>query len=147
MKLAICLLVLSFCTVTFSSQGQGKSKPAKTIKSKAVKKKKKARFQYGTASFYHSKFNGRQTANGDIFSQKKFTAAHNTLPLGTWIKVTNLRNRKTVIVKITDRLHHRNKRLLDLSTAAANKISFTKAGLLPIKVEILGKSTAFTTVN
>ena len=65
-----------------------------------------AAIQYGTASFYADKFNGKQTANGDIFSQDKMTAAHNTLPLGTWIRVTNLRNKKAVVVRINDRLHH-----------------------------------------
>ncbi len=131
----ICLLIFSLIMVGYSGTAQvRKSSP------KSIKKKKNAKIQYGTASFYHNKFNGRKTANGEIFSQKKLTAAHNTVPLGTWLKVTNLRNKKTVIVKVTDRLHYRNKRLLDLSRAAALKLSFTKSGLLPVKVEILGKT-------
>src|SRR5688572_8465440 len=72
-----------------------------------------ADIEYGTASFYHDKFIGRQTANGEVFSQKKLTAAHNSLPLGTLIKVTNLHNDKSVIVKVNDRLHKYNPRLVD----------------------------------
>ena len=139
MKKAICLLLFSLCTFTISAIAQDKSH-----KARIAKKKKNARIQYGTASFYDNKFNGRRTANGDIFSQKKLTAAHNGLPLGTLVRVTNLRNKKTVIVKITDRLHYRNKRLLDLSKAAANKLSFVKSGLLPVKIEVLGKDSQLT---
>ncbi len=139
MKRTICLLIISLCTLTFTGIAQGKTRSVKT-----AKRKKVARIQYGTASFYHNKFEGRRTAIGDIFSQKKLTAAHNSVPLGTWLKVTNLRNKKTVIVKVTDRLHYRNKRLVDLSKAAALKISFSHVGLLPVKVEILGKSSPMT---
>jgi rare lipoprotein A len=55
---------------------------------------KKPKILYGTASFYANKFNGRKTASGEIFSQQKMTAACNVLPLGTWIRVTNLRNKR-----------------------------------------------------
>ena len=98
-----------------------------------------ARLQYGTASFYADKFNGRRTANGEIFSQKKMTAASNTVPLNTWVKVTNLHNKKSVIVRVTDRMHYSNKRLIDLSKAAASKLSYTGRGLTRVRVEVLGK--------
>jgi rare lipoprotein A len=99
----------------------------------------KAKIQYGVASFYSNKFNGRKTANGEIFSQQKFTAAHNSLPLGTYVRVTNLRNGRTLVVKINDRLHHRNKRVIDLTRAAATKLGFIKSGLTRVKLEVLGK--------
>lgn len=95
--------------------------------------------QYGIASYYSNKFQGRKTSNGEIFSQKKLTAAHNTLPLGTYIRVTNLRNKKSVVVRVNDRLHHRNKRLVDLSRAAASQIGFISAGTTRVRVEVLGK--------
>ncbi len=98
-----------------------------------------AKVQYGTASFYADKFIGKQTANGDIFSQDKMTAAHNTLPLGTWIRVTNLRNKKAVVVRINDRLHPKNPRLVDLSKSAARKLGYTGQGLTRVKVEVLGR--------
>lgn len=99
----------------------------------------KSKIQYGIASFYSNKFNGRKTANGEIFSQKKLTAAHNSLPLGTYVRVTNLRNKKKVVVKINDRLHHRNKRVIDLTKAAALSLGFIKAGTTRVKIEVLGK--------
>jgi rare lipoprotein A len=67
------------------------------------------------------------------------TCAHNTLPLGTWIRVTNLSNKKSVVVKINDRLHHRNPRLVDLSKTAARKLGYTGQGLTRVRVEVLGK--------
>ena len=101
--------------------------------------KNTAKIQYGTASFYANKFNGRKTANGEVFSQDKLTAAHNSLPFGTWIKVTNLRNKRSVVVRVNDRLAHNNKRLVDLSRAGASKLGYTSRGLTKVKVEVLGK--------
>jgi rare lipoprotein A len=95
--------------------------------------------QYGTASYYADKFEGRRTANGEIFHQDRLTAAHNALPLGTWIRVTNTRNNKSVIVKVNDRLHPRNSRLVDLSKAAARQLGYLRGGLARVKVEVLGK--------
>src|SRR6476469_3642591 len=94
---------------------------------------------YGTASYYANKFEGRLTANGEVFTQQKMSAACNVLPLGTWIKVTNLHNGHFVIVKINDRLHYKNKRLVDLSKIAAKKIGYTGGGLTKVKVEPLEK--------
>jgi len=98
---------------------------------------------YGTASFYANKFEGRETASGEIFSQSKMTAACNVLPLGTWVKVTNLRNGRSVIVKINDRLHYKMKRVVDLSKAAAKTLHHTD-GLIKVKVEVLGKKKPAT---
>lgn len=103
------------------------------------KNKKVARLQYGIASYYHNKFEGRKTANGEIFSQQNMTAACNTLPLNCWVKVTSSRNKKSVILRITDRMHPKNPRLIDLSKAAAKKLGYTGHGLTRVKVEYLGK--------
>ena len=94
---------------------------------------------YGTASFYSNSFNGKKTANGEIYSHKKMTAACNVLPLGTWIKVTNLRNGKSVVVKTNDRLHSKMKRVVDLSREAAEKLGYVKSGLTKVRVEVIGK--------
>ena len=99
----------------------------------------KPRILYGTASFYSNSFNGKKTANGEIYSQKKMTAACNVLPLGTWIRVTNLRNGRSVLVKTNDRLHTRMKRVVDLSRTAAEKLNYIKSGLTRVRVEVLGK--------
>ena len=91
----------------------------------------------GVASYYHGKFQGRLTASGELYDQEKMTAAHNRLPLGTKIKVTNLRNKRSVIVKVNDRLHHRNTRLVDLSRAAAARLGYIGRGITRVKVEVL----------
>ncbi len=100
---------------------------------------KNKRFFYGLASFYSDKFHGRRTANGEIFRQDKYTAACNVLPLGTWIRVTNLKNNKSVVVKTSDRLHTRMRRLVDLSRIAAKKLGYIDAGLTRVKIEVLNQ--------
>src|SRR6186713_649368 len=99
----------------------------------------KPKILYGTASFYSNSFNGKKTANGEVYSHKKMTAACNVLPLGTWIRVTNLRNGKSVVVKTNDRLHTRMKRVIDLSREAAEKLGYVKSGLTRVRVEVIGK--------
>lgn len=104
-----------------------------------AKTKKTTKVFYGQASFYANKFNGRRTASGEIFDQKKFTCACNVLPLGTWIKVTNLRNGRSAIVKVNDRIHPKMKRIVDLSRAAAQKLGYVSNGLTRVKVELVDK--------
>lgn len=91
----------------------------------------------GEASYYANKFIGRKTANGEIFSQEKLTCAHNSYPLGSKVRVTNLKSRKTVILKVNDRLHHRNPRLVDLTRTAASKLGFLSEGVIMVKVELI----------
>ena len=110
--------------------------------------KKNTKTLYGQASFYSQKFEGRKTATGQTFTHKKFTAACNTLPLGTFVKVTNLRNGKTVIVQTNDRLHKKTNRLIDLTLAGAKRLGFVSAGLTRVKVEVLdSKITRIDTKN
>ena len=99
----------------------------------------KEKVHYGTASYYANKFEGRETANGEIFSQTKLTAASTIIGLNQWVRVTNTRNHITVVVRITDRMHKNNKRLIDLSRSAAKKLKYTGHGLAHVKVEVLGK--------
>lgn len=127
--------ILFFLTIAFPAAFLFAQDSTKT----AAPKKSKTKIQYGVASYYSNKFSGRKTSSGEIFSQQKFTAAHNTLPLGTYVRVTNLKNGRTVIVKVNDRLHHRNKRIIDLTRAAASKLGFLKSGLTRVKLEVLGK--------
>lgn len=82
-----------------------------------------------TASFYAKKFEGRRCASGELFRHNKLTAAHKTLPFGTWVKVTNLSNDSVVIVKINDRLPARSKRGIDLTLSAAKQLNFVRKGL------------------
>jgi rare lipoprotein A len=102
------------------------------------KYKKVPAIQYGVASYYHDKFEGRTTANGEIFTQKKMTAASNKFPLNCWVRVTNTHTKKSIVVRIIDRMHHLNTRLIDLSRRAAEELQFIKRGLVRVKVEYLG---------
>src|SRR5258708_32107819 len=95
--------------------------------------------QYGVASYYANKFEGRKTYTDEIFSQQKLTAASNTLPMHVWVRVTNLRNHKTVVVRINDKMHPRNRRLIDLSHAAAARLGYTGRGLTHVRIDVLGK--------
>lgn len=96
--------------------------------------------QYGGASFYADKFEGKTTANGEKYSQTKLTAAHLSLPFGTMVRVTNTINKKSVVVRINDRGHFVDGRIIDLSKAAATKLNFIKQGTTEVKVELLDKN-------
>ena len=136
MKKAIFITLLPAFLLAGTLQAQTevhKKHPSK----KATKKPTNVR--YGIASYYANKFDGRKTYTDEIFSQKKMTAASNTLPMGTWVKITNLRNKKTAIVRINDKMHPRNRRLIDLSLAAAHKLGFAGHGLTRVKLQVLGK--------
>lgn len=89
------------------------------------------------ASYYHDKFNGRKTASGEIFDNSKFTAANRTLPFGTNVKVTNLKNGKEVIVRINDRGPFHSARSLDMSKAAFDEIGDISHGTIPVEYEIV----------
>ena len=91
--------------------------------------------QTGKASYYADKFNGRKTANGERFSNSRRTAAHQTLPFGTKVKVTNLRNGKSVKVRINDRGPFVSGRIIDLSKKAARKIDMIKEGVGNVKIQ------------
>lgn len=90
--------------------------------------------QTGMASFYADKFEGRTTANGEIYKHSKFTAAHKTLPFGTMIKVTNLENGKMVTVRVNDRGPFIKGRIIDLSKLAAKELDFIKLGITKVKI-------------
>ncbi len=89
----------------------------------------------GHASFYANKFHGRQTSSGEIFSQNKYTAAHQTLAFGSIVRVQNLVNDSVVYVKINDRLPKSSKRLIDLSKKAARELNFIRKGTVEVLVE------------
>jgi rare lipoprotein A len=95
----------------------------------------------GVASYYANRFHGRRTANGEIYSKNKLTAAHLTLPFNTKLKVTNLRNKKWVIVRVNDRGPYNRKRIIDLSYRAAKHLGLTKGkGIARVRVEEIPKA-------
>lgn len=94
-------------------------------------------FQLGvwTASWYGPKFHGRLTANGEIYDQMSFTAAHKSMKFGTYLRVTNLRNGKKVIVRINDRGPYIEGRSIDLSKASALALGMIPSGVIKVKIE------------
>jgi len=93
--------------------------------------------EIGNASFYNKKFQGKRTYSGEKFNNKAFTGAHNSLPIGTLVRVTNLKNNKSVVVKINDRGHFNTRRVIDITYAAAKKIDIIRDGLVKVKVEVV----------
>ncbi|HLK66928.1 MAG TPA: septal ring lytic transglycosylase RlpA family protein [Bryobacteraceae bacterium] len=96
----------------------------------------------GIASWYGYPYHGRHSADGEIYDMEKLTAAHRTLPFGTWVRVVNLRNERAVRVQITDRGPFIDGRIIDLSRAAARAVGLVHAGIGPVRLEVLGKPGA-----
>lgn len=88
----------------------------------------------GKASYYAKHFEGRKTATGEVFKNNEFTAASNRFKLGTYVKVTNILNGKSVIVRINDRMGNKV-RIIDLSRIAAKALGYIENGLAQVKVE------------
>jgi rare lipoprotein A len=101
----------------------------------------------GMASYYADRYHGRATASGETFDVNKLTAAHRTLAFGTRVRVTNLDNGKSVVVRINDRGPFVSGRVIDLSPAAARRIEMTRSGVVPVKLEVLGSGDAVTRVE
>ena len=93
--------------------------------------------QRGIASWYGPNFHGQKTSNGEIYNMYAFTAAHKTLPMNTIVKVTNLRNNKSVVVRINDRGPFVANRIIDLSYAAGKKIGLDITGTAPVKLQVV----------
>ena len=91
----------------------------------------------GNASWYGVPFHGRHASNGEIYDMYKFTAAHRTLPFETMVRVTNLNNGKSTVVRITDRGPFVDNRIIDLSLAAAREVDSVGPGVVPVRVEVL----------
>ena len=96
-----------------------------------------ARMLRGIATWYGPRFNGRRTASGETFDQEAMTACHPTLPFGTVVRVKNLRNKRSVVVRITDRGYLLEGRIIDLSHAAAEKLEMTESGVAPVALEVI----------
>ncbi|PLX81376.1 MAG: septal ring lytic transglycosylase RlpA family lipoprotein [Desulfuromonas sp.] len=92
----------------------------------------------GMASWYGKKFHGRKTSNGEIYDMYASTAAHKTLPMGTYVRVTNKRNGKQTVVRVNDRGPFIAGRIIDLSYTAANEVGVVGPGTAPVRIEALG---------
>ncbi|MBB6522947.1 rare lipoprotein A [Pseudoteredinibacter isoporae] len=93
--------------------------------------------QQGEASWYGKKFHGRNTSNGEVYDMYAMTAAHKTLPIPSYVRVTNHSNGRSVVVRVNDRGPFHGNRIIDLSYAAASKLGFAERGTAPVSVEAI----------
>jgi rare lipoprotein A len=105
----------------------------------------RVKVELGLASWYGEDWQGSPTASGECFDMNELTAAHRDLPLGTKIKVTNLRNRRSVVVRVNDRGPKVAGRLLDLSKAAAERLGFIGSGVTPVAVRVISYPRRYLT--
>lgn len=91
----------------------------------------------GLASYYHHRFNGRKSSSGRLHNGEELVAAHRNYPFGTFLRVTNLANMKSVIVCVTDRGPHRRGRVIDVSSGAAELLGFIKKGIAKVRLEVV----------
>ena len=109
---------------------------ADTFEKEIEERSQYTHFQTGMASYYGGSWHGKKTANGEIFNENSLTAAHKTLPFGTKVKVTNLDNGKSVVVRINNRGPYSKGRVIDLSKAAFSKIASISKGVTRVKLEV-----------
>jgi len=109
--------------------------PTPTMTQPAAAQKPRFKLLKGIASWYGDQFDGKKTASGETFNQEEMTACHPSLPFGSEVRVVNLRNHKSVVVRITDRADLVKGRVIDLSHAAAEKLNMTKAGGARVSIE------------
>ena len=107
----------------------------------AIRPFKTHKFQVGKASWYGRIFQHKQTASGELYDMYQFTAAHRTLPLGSWVKVTDLKTDRTVVVRINDRGPITKNRIIDLSYSAAKMLDMGNSGVHPVRLDLIETST------
>jgi rare lipoprotein A len=98
--------------------------------------------QVGEASYYDAKFDNHKTASGERFKTDGLTAAHRTLPIGTMVRVTNLKNERSVVVRINDRGPVSRRRIIDLSPAAAKELGILDQGVMRVRLDVVSDQTA-----
>ncbi len=137
--LAILILVSLGAAQGPTSSGSGETRipNLKTSEAGPAKATQLKPYQVGTASWYGDYFEGRETASGEPFNMYDLTAAHPSLPLGTLVRVTNLRNREAVIVRINDRGPVVPGRIIDLSYSAAKVLHFKDQGIQRVRLDVV----------
>ncbi len=140
------IIVILFCLIIGCATSPRYTRGSKAVRPSTCTKKKTHPYSkgpvgkhamVGVASYYGPGFHGKKTANGERFDMYELTAAHKTLPFNTKVRVTNLGNKKSVIVRINDRGPFKKGRIIDLSKSAAKKIGLIKTGTAKVKLEIL----------
>jgi len=138
---AAFLLISCASTPRFAERGrQGSGESISTAQTEQRIQQKSGKILLtleGIASYYANDFHGKQTSNGEIFDMNALTAAHRTFPFGTKVRVTNLENNKTVVVRINDRGPFKEERMMDLSMGAAIEIDLIRTGTARVRLEVL----------
>jgi len=135
LALAIALVIGA---VPVLRHGQTRAKPtAPTAASGAALTGAVGETQTGLAAYYSHRLQGSRTASGERFNNNALTTAHQTLPFGTKVRVTNVKNNKSVILRVNDRGPTQPNRIVDVSRAAAQRLGFVRAGLTEVKLEVV----------
>jgi rare lipoprotein A len=135
--MVIALLVIGLRAAQGPNNSQGSSATTKPIGTTEARKTKSQPYQVGTASWYGEYFDGKPTASGEDYDMYDLTAAHPSLPLGTYVKVTNLHNGRAVVVKVNDRGPVVPGRIIDLSYGAAQVLHFEDRGLQKVRLDLV----------
>src|SRR5437879_13601921 len=148
--MSFAFLVASLGAAQAPNNSEATPAPSKsaTNKPKSQKPAKAQPYQIGTASWYGEDFDGKPTASGEPYDMYDMTAAHLTLPLGSYVRVTNLRNGKAVVVRVNDRGPIVSGRIIDLSYGAAAALGYDKQGLQRVRLDLVKprQKTAYQTV-
>src|ERR1700683_4468931 len=138
--LMIALLVVGLGAAQGPNNSEASSAPTSSVSSKPDSRNQTGKhqpYQVGTASWYGEYFDGKPTASGEDYDMYDMTAAHPTLPLGSYVRVTNLRNGKVVVVKVNDRGPIVPGRIIDLSYGAAHALQFDQRGLQKVRLDLV----------
>jgi peptidoglycan lytic transglycosylase len=143
--LALAFLIASLGAAQGPNNSEATPAPTSSAQTKPEVRKqagKPAPYQVGTASWYGEYFDGKPTASGETYDMYALTAAHPTLPLGSYVRVTNLHNGRVVIVKVNDRGPIVPGRIIDLSYGAAEVLNFTEKGLQRVRLDLVNPRPA-----
>jgi len=132
-RVVLCIFILVVSACSAQPARQSATEPAAQVKDVT----KSALTQTGKASFYADKYQGRQTASGDLLDHAELTAAHTKLPFGTKVKVTNTSNGKSTIVIVTDRGPFVEGRIIDLTKSAFDQIGDRDEGVITVQIEVI----------
>jgi rare lipoprotein A len=140
--LALAFLIASLGAAQGPNSSEATPAPISSVHTKPEVRKQAGKprpYQVGTASWYGEFFDGKPTASGEPYDMYDMTAASLTIPLGTYVKVTNLRNGRTVVVKVNDRGPVVPGRIIDLSYGAAEKLQFAQRGLQRVRLDLVNQ--------
>src|SRR6201998_3977225 len=138
--LAIAFLIVGLGAAQGPNISEAKPAPVSSVQAKSEVRKQVGKtkpYQVGTASWYGQNFEGKPTASGEPYDMYDMTAAHLTLPMGSYVRVTNLRNGRAVVVRVNDRGPIVPGRIIDLSYGAAQALQFRQKGLQRVRLDLV----------